>query len=76
MSIVKAWTEDVIIPTYGFGKPEKTPIFLEKRVYQGSSGAVYPRPVVEKILDEKENKSYRAVYDYTMFHGEGTNRLV
>jgi hypothetical protein len=35
-----AWNEKVIIPTYGIGKPEKNPIFLEKRVYQGSSGVV------------------------------------
>jgi len=48
---VKAWYEKVIIPTYGIGKPEKNPMFLEKRVYQGSSGVVYPHPVIEKILD-------------------------
>ena len=59
---VKAWQEDVIIPTYEIGKPEKNPIFLEKRVYQGSSGVVYPYPVVEKIEDEKKNKIYKAVY--------------
>ena len=46
---VKAWQEDVIIPTYEIGKAEKNPIFLEKRVYQGSSGVVYPHAVVEKI---------------------------
>ena len=33
-------------------------MFLEKRVYQGSSGAVYPHPVIEKILDEKKDKAY------------------
>lgn len=59
---VKAWQEDVIIPTYEIGKPEKNPIFLEKRVYQGSSGAVYPYPVVEKIEDEKQDKKYKAIY--------------
>jgi tetratricopeptide (TPR) repeat protein len=59
---VKAWQEDVIIPTYEIGKPEKNPIFLEKRVYQGSSGVVYPYPVVEKIEDEKQDKIYKAVY--------------
>jgi len=59
---VKAWKEVVTIPTYGIGKPEKNPIFLEKRVYQGSSGAVYPHPVIEKILDEKEDKEYIALY--------------
>ena len=28
-------------------------MFLEKRVYQGSSGAVYPFPVIDKISDVK-----------------------
>lgn len=59
---VKAWYEKVIIPTYGIGKPEKNPMFLEKRVYQGSSGAVYPHPVIEKIMDEKVDKEWNAIY--------------
>lgn len=59
---VKAWTEVVTIPTYGIGQPEKNPMFLEKRVYQGSSGVVYPHPVIEKILDEKTDKEYNAVF--------------
>jgi len=59
---VKAWYEKVMIPTYGIGKPEKNPMFLEKRVYQGSSGFVYPHPVVEKILDEKVDKEWSAIY--------------
>lgn len=59
---VKVWEQYVEIPTYGIGKPEKNPIFLEKRVYQGSSGAVYPHPVVEKILDEKKEKSYTGLF--------------
>lgn len=47
-SEVRAWEEDILLPTYEIGKEEKNPIFLEKRVYQGSSGSVYPYPVVEK----------------------------
>ncbi len=39
-SEVRAWEEDILLPTYEIGKEEKNPIFLEKRVYQGSSGAV------------------------------------
>ncbi|HBL76358.1 MAG TPA: DUF5107 domain-containing protein [Prolixibacteraceae bacterium] len=58
----KAWYEKVTIPTYGIGKPEKNPMFLEKRVYQGSSGVVYPHPVIEKILDEKEDTEWNAVF--------------
>ena len=60
--MVKAWREIVTIPTYEIGKAEKNPIFLEKRVYQGSSGVVYPYPVVETMSDEKVNKDYRAIW--------------
>ena len=60
--MVKAWRELVTIPTYEVGKPEKNPIFLEKRVYQGSSGVVYPYPVIESISNEKVDKEYKAVY--------------
>lgn len=59
---VKAWYEKVTIPTYGIGKPEKNPMFLEKRVYQGSSGVVYPHPVIEKIEDEKKDMEWDAVF--------------
>lgn len=61
-SYVKVWEEDVIIPTYEIGEPEKYPMFLEKRVYQGSSGKVYPYPTIETIYDEKIDKTYKAVY--------------
>lgn len=59
---VKVWKEIVTIPTYEIGEPEKNPIFLEKRVYQGSSGSVYPHPVVEKISDECIDKKWTAIY--------------
>lgn len=59
---VKAWQEDLVIPTYPIGAPEKNPMFLEKRVYQGSSGVVYPHAVVEKISDEKTDRVYKAVF--------------
>src|SRR5579884_649180 len=59
---VRVWEEEREIPTYGVGEPEKNPMFLEKRVYQGSSGRVYPYPVVDKISDEKEPRTYRFVF--------------
>ena len=64
MSFGKArvWEETVTIPTYGVGAPNKNPMFLEKRVYQGSSGRVYPHPVTDKIFDEKADKAYRAIF--------------
>ena len=59
---VKAWRELVTIPTYEVGRPEKSPMFLEKRVYQGSSGVVYPYPVIETMSDEKVDKEYLAIW--------------
>ncbi len=60
--MVKAWKETVTIPTYEVGKAEKSPMFLEKRVYQGSSGVVYPYPVIESIADEPVPKEWQAVW--------------
>ena len=61
-SAVKVWQEPVTIPTYGIGTPDKNPMFFEKRVYQGSSGVVYPHPVIEKIYDEKQDKTYNGLF--------------
>ena len=62
MDKVKIWIDDVTIPTYEVGEYSKIPMFLEKRVYQGSSGRVYPHPVCESVSDEKNDKTYTAVY--------------
>src|ERR1044071_6281302 len=59
---VKVWTEKIKIPTYKVGKPDKNPMFLEKRVYQGSSGVVYPHPVIDKVYDEKEEREWTACF--------------
>lgn len=59
---VNVWEEEILLPTYGVGQPEKNPMFLEKRVYQGSSGAVYPYPVIEKIEDTCSDEKYQAVW--------------
>lgn len=59
---VAAWEASVSIPTYRIGEPDRNPMFLEKRVYQGSSGVVYPHPVIERVFDEKVDQDYTAVY--------------
>ncbi|MBQ1492674.1 MAG: DUF5107 domain-containing protein, partial [Blautia sp.] len=62
MEDVKIWEESVVIPTYEVGAPDKNPMFLEKRVYQGSSGKVYPYPTTETVSREKTEKTYHAVF--------------
>lgn len=59
---VEVWSETVTIPTYAVGAPDPNPMFLEKRVYQGSSGKVYPFPVIDRIYDEKRPKEYLALF--------------
>ena len=59
---VHAWEETITIPTYRIGEPEKNPMFFEKRVYQGSSGKVYPYPFYEKVYDERYDEEYRVVF--------------
>lgn len=58
---VKVWGTSVLIPTYEAGEADPNPMFLEKRVYQGSSGRVYPHPVIESISDVKSDKNYKLV---------------
>jgi hypothetical protein len=53
----RIWSEVVTIPTYGIGEPLKQPLFLHQRVYQGSSGVVYPYPVIDRVFDEKKTKA-------------------
>src|SRR6056297_3704904 len=58
----RAWEEIIEIPTYTPGSPDRNPMFLEKRVYQGSSGAVYPYQMIHSVSDEKIQKTYRALF--------------
>ena len=59
---VSIWQEEVVLPTYRTGSPDKNPMFFENRVYQGSSGVVYPNPVIESIEDEKTDQPYQALF--------------
>ncbi len=62
MSEVKVWEESVIIPTYEVGAADKNPMFLEKRVYQGSSGKIYPYPSTNEISRTKTDKAWKALW--------------
>jgi hypothetical protein len=48
-SAVKAWSAPVSIPTYHLLPPDVNPMFLEKRLYQGISGRLYPLPFTDRI---------------------------
>ncbi len=55
-------TESVVIPTHDPLPPDRNPMFLEKRVYQGSSGRVYPLPFYDRIAEGKKDRSWRAIF--------------
>jgi tetratricopeptide (TPR) repeat protein len=59
---VQVWEDRVTIPTYPEQPADKNPMFLEKRVYQGSSGKVYPNPFTDRVSNEKRDKTYHAVF--------------
>ncbi len=59
---VKAWIEPVTMASYMPHAPDRNPMFLEKRVYQGSSGKIYPLPFIDRIASEPEENSWRAVH--------------
>ena len=59
---VRAWEEPVTIPTYPVPAPDRNPMFLDKRVYQGSSGKVYPNPFTDRLSDQKVDQRYKGVF--------------
>ena len=59
---VKAWEEPVIIRSYMPAAPDLNPLFLEKRVYQGSSGRVYPLPVIDRVDTKPQLREWKAVH--------------
>ncbi len=58
---VRCWEQQVVIPTYPVQEADPNPMFLEKRVYQGSSGRVYPNPFTDRVALEKKDVQYRAI---------------
>ncbi|MGH9342996.1 MAG: DUF5107 domain-containing protein, partial [Terriglobia bacterium] len=61
-SAVKAWSEPVLFPTYEPLPPDKNPMFLENRVYQGSGGRIYPMPFTDRIATEPADRAWHAIH--------------
>ncbi len=58
---VRVSHEDLILPTYEPAMPDRNPMFLEKRVYQGSRGTIYPLPFIDRIAERPVSRAWRAV---------------
>jgi tetratricopeptide (TPR) repeat protein len=61
-SPVRATTGTITLPTWLPAPPDKNPMFLEKRVYQGSSGRVYPLPFTDRIAEKPVRRKWQAVW--------------
>jgi tetratricopeptide (TPR) repeat protein len=59
---VSVRVEDLVIPTYLPAPPDKNPMFLEKRVYQGSNGKVYPLPFTDRIAEKPVDRKWKAIW--------------
>jgi tetratricopeptide (TPR) repeat protein len=54
--------EELPLPTYFPAPPDKNPMFMEKRVYQGSSGRVYPLPFTDRISETKVQRHWKVIW--------------
>ncbi|MGH7940513.1 MAG: DUF5107 domain-containing protein [Limisphaerales bacterium] len=54
--------ENLSLPTYLPAEPDKNPMFMEKRVYQGSSGRVYPLPFTDRISETKIPRQWKVIW--------------
>ncbi|AXE40084.1 DUF5107 domain-containing protein [Acidipropionibacterium virtanenii] len=59
---VAVWSAPLAIDTYDPVDPGPYPEFLDNRVYQGSSGRVYPLPFHERISRQKRPKQWQAIH--------------
>jgi len=62
MNKVNVYTKQTTIPSYEASAPTELPMFLNKRVYHGSSGRIYPHPIVESVSQKRVDKEYTAIY--------------
>jgi tetratricopeptide (TPR) repeat protein len=52
----------LVLPTYLPAAPDKNPMFLEKRVYQGSRGKVYPLPFTDRIAEKPVERKWQTIW--------------
>lgn len=61
-SEVKMWKEAMVIPTFIVAPPDPNPIFPRGRAYQGARGFIYPYPLLDRLTDIREDKTYTALF--------------
>jgi tetratricopeptide (TPR) repeat protein len=59
---VRLWETNQVIPTYRVAPADPNPRFYQGRTYQGARATFYPYPVMDKLTDLREDKTYKAVF--------------
>lgn len=59
---VSVRVEQISLPTYLPAPPDKNPMFLEQRIYQGSSGKVYPLPFTDRIVERAVERKWNVIW--------------
>lgn len=59
---VAVWREPLVLPTHAPSLPDRYPAYLDRRVYQGSSGRVYPMPFTTRVERDVVDRSWDAVH--------------
>ena len=61
-SAVAAWRAPITIPTYLPEQPNRYPAYLDRRVYQGSSGRVFPLPFHDRISETRTEHVWQGLH--------------
>ncbi|MGC3992530.1 MAG: DUF5107 domain-containing protein, partial [Propionicimonas sp.] len=59
---VAVWSEPVTMPTYLPEAPDRFPAYLDRRVYQGSSGRVFPLPFHDRISETATDHTWAGLH--------------
>ncbi len=59
---VQVRTGTITLPTWMPAPPDKNPMFLERRVYQGSTGRLYPLPLTDRIEEKPVEREWQAIW--------------
>lgn len=59
---VAVWSAPITLPTYLPDAPSPYPAFLNRRVYQGSSGRVFPLPLIDRIDPTRRDHAWTGLH--------------
>jgi len=68
--LVRCWEEQDVIPVHPMQAADPNPMVLDKRVYQGSSGKVYPSPFTDRVALEKVDTSFLLTHMFPVLNAK------